>query len=320
MMQTSLVLILLAAAFAALVGGSISDRDALPHHGRCEAITIPLCKEILYNETIFPNLLNHQKQEDAGLEVHQFYPLVKVKCSPDLQIFLCSVYAPVCTVLDKPIPPCRSLCLSARSGCEGLMNKFGFQWPESLECGRYPEAGSSGELCVGENNTSSGSSPGGGGSDGYRNPYKMPGGGVANYPRNPIQELGNPNSYPNNYPGGVGGSSSVSGGGFGSGSGWFAGGSGGGLRPGFTSANSTYPRDHGFICPAQFRVPKGLDYVVRVGGKVYPDCGAPCHGMFFSEPEVRFSRLWVAVWGVVCMASCLFTVSLVSQRFDIFFI
>ena len=33
---------------------------------------------IQYNETIMPNLLNHQTQEDAGLEIHQFYPLVKV--------------------------------------------------------------------------------------------------------------------------------------------------------------------------------------------------------------------------------------------------
>ena len=47
--------------------------------GRCEPITIPLCKDIQYNETIMPNLLNHQKQEDAALEVHQFFPLVKVR-------------------------------------------------------------------------------------------------------------------------------------------------------------------------------------------------------------------------------------------------
>lgn len=286
------------------VSSTISDRDSLPHHGRCEAITIPLCKDILYNETIFPNLLNHQKQEDAGLEVHQFYPLVKVKCSPDLQIFLCSVYAPVCTVLDKPIPPCRSLCLSARSGCEGLMNKFGFQWPESLECSRYPEGGAAGELCVGENNTSSGTSHGG--NDGYRPPYKVSGGlgGVPNYPRNPLNELGN---YPGVYPGGPSGS--VVGGsptGYGAGSNWYGGPSG--IRSGFTSVNSNYSRDHGFICPAQFRVPKGLDYVVRVGGKVYPDCGAPCKGMFFNESEVRFSRVWIVVWGAICMASCLFTV------------
>lgn len=96
-----------------LSSSRISDRESvIPHHGRCEPITIPLCKDIRYNETIMPNLLNHQKQEDAGLEVHQFMPLVKVHCSPDLQFFLCSMYAPVCTILEKAIPPCRSLCQS----------------------------------------------------------------------------------------------------------------------------------------------------------------------------------------------------------------
>jgi len=59
--------------------GHVSNRGVIPpHHGRCEPITIPLCKDIQYNETIMPNLLGHQNQEDAGLEVHQFYPLVKV--------------------------------------------------------------------------------------------------------------------------------------------------------------------------------------------------------------------------------------------------
>lgn len=51
----------------------------VPHHGRCGVITIPFCKDIPYNETIMPNLLNHTTQEAAGLEVHQFYPLVKVQ-------------------------------------------------------------------------------------------------------------------------------------------------------------------------------------------------------------------------------------------------
>jgi len=45
---------------------------------RCEPITIPMCKDIQYNMTIIPNLLNHQTQDEAGLEVHQFFPLVKV--------------------------------------------------------------------------------------------------------------------------------------------------------------------------------------------------------------------------------------------------
>ena len=50
-------------------------------HGgrRCELITIPMCQDIQYNMTIVPNLLNHRTQDDAGLEVHQFFPLVKVR-------------------------------------------------------------------------------------------------------------------------------------------------------------------------------------------------------------------------------------------------
>ncbi|RWS27913.1 Frizzled-7-A-like protein [Leptotrombidium deliense] len=132
-----------------LTDGESVAAPHIPHHGRCEPIIIPLCKDIRYNETIMPNLLNHQKQEDAGMEVHQFFPLVKVQCSPDLQFFLCSMYAPVCTILEKAIPPCRSLCQSARNGCEALVNKFGFRWPESLECSKFPEGGGD-ELCVGE--------------------------------------------------------------------------------------------------------------------------------------------------------------------------
>ncbi|BFZ15542.1 hypothetical protein BsWGS_18580 [Bradybaena similaris] len=108
-----------------------------------------------------PNLLNHMKQDDAGLEVHQFFPLVKVQCSKQLKFFLCTMYVPVCTVLEDAIPPCRSLCNEARTGCESLMNKFGFEWPETLKCDQFPPSG----LCVGENATDT------------SEPTKRPGGG-----------------------------------------------------------------------------------------------------------------------------------------------
>ena len=45
-----------------------------PGHGKCEPITIPLCKDIAYNETIMPNLLNHQKQDDAGMKISDSFP------------------------------------------------------------------------------------------------------------------------------------------------------------------------------------------------------------------------------------------------------
>ncbi|XP_028621450.1 frizzled-7 [Grammomys surdaster] len=165
----------LCALVLALLGALPTDTRAQPYHGEkgisvpdhgfCQPISIPLCTDIAYNQTILPNLLGHTNQEDAGLEVHQFYPLVKVQCSPELRFFLCSMYAPVCTVLDQAIPPCRSLCERARQGCEALMNKFGFQWPERLRCENFPVHGA-GEICVGQN-TSDGSGNAGGSPTAY---------------------------------------------------------------------------------------------------------------------------------------------------------
>ncbi|XP_066986681.1 uncharacterized protein [Macrobrachium rosenbergii] len=116
-----------------------SERD-------CEPILVPLCRDLPYN-TSFPNIFNHDNQEDAGLEIHQFFPLIRMQCSLDLQLFLCSVYIPVCTERKEPILPCKSLCQSARHGCEEIMNRFGFSWPESLQCSRFPEP-SDGKSCV----------------------------------------------------------------------------------------------------------------------------------------------------------------------------
>ncbi|XP_067825147.1 frizzled-2 [Heptranchias perlo] len=145
---------------------------SIPDHGFCQPISIPLCTDIAYNQTIMPNLLGHTNQEDAGLEVHQFYPLVKVQCSPELKFFLCSMYAPVCTVLEQAIPPCRSICERARQGCEALMNKFGFQWPERLRCENFPVHGTE-QLCVGQNHSEEGS--------------------PTTFPTVPVNDLGTPN-------------------------------------------------------------------------------------------------------------------------------
>ncbi|XP_037309951.2 uncharacterized protein LOC119197600 [Pungitius pungitius] len=99
----------------------------------CQRITVPLCSDLPYTDTVLPNVLGHKTQDAAGLEVFQFLPLVKVQCSPHLKPFLCSVYTPEC-VSGSPRPPCRTLCEHARSNCESLMNSLGFQWPDSLKC------------------------------------------------------------------------------------------------------------------------------------------------------------------------------------------
>lgn len=131
-----------------IISGDLST--SVPSHNKCEPINIQICKNIPYNMTIMPNLIGHTRQEEAGYEVFQFAPLVKVGCSPDLQFFLCLVYVPLCTILDHPIPPCRSLCESARV-CETIMKTFRIDWPENLECSKFPEEGTA--ICVSQNNS-----------------------------------------------------------------------------------------------------------------------------------------------------------------------
>ncbi|XP_078383285.1 uncharacterized protein LOC144665877 [Oculina patagonica] len=70
--------------------------------GKCQVMSVPLCKNVPYNKTVFPNFFRHETQNEASLEVHRWWPLVDRKCSPDLALFLCSLYAPLCTTLDTP--------------------------------------------------------------------------------------------------------------------------------------------------------------------------------------------------------------------------
>ncbi|XP_022110343.1 uncharacterized protein LOC110989936 [Acanthaster planci] len=122
------------------------------HGGHCENITVPLCQsDIGYTKTSMPNFLHHQKQDDAGMEVHQFYPLVKVQCSPFIKTFLCSLYTPECTDgASRPLQPCRELCGLAKDGCEELMNNFGFAWPEHLVCENFPSFSEGHECYLGD--------------------------------------------------------------------------------------------------------------------------------------------------------------------------
>ncbi|TMS10946.1 Frizzled-1 [Larimichthys crocea] len=119
----------------------------------CQPITIPLCRDLRYTETVMPNFQGHATQEEAGLELSQFFPLIEVKCSPYLKPFLCSVYVPEC-VSGTPRRPCRTLCEHARSKCGPLLTEFGFPWPNSLRCETFSTescdhygVGSSGGIC-----------------------------------------------------------------------------------------------------------------------------------------------------------------------------
>ncbi|XP_076321433.1 secreted frizzled-related protein 3-like isoform X1 [Tachypleus tridentatus] len=106
----------------------------------CEPVEIPMCLNMPYNMTRMPNLMHHSTQENAMLASEQFEVLVKTRCSPYLPFFLCSLYAPICTMefSIEAIPPCRSVCERARKGCEPLLNRFNVSWPDYLDCTEFP--------------------------------------------------------------------------------------------------------------------------------------------------------------------------------------
>ncbi|XP_041912774.1 frizzled-2-like [Alosa sapidissima] len=134
-MMKALLCVILAFLFAVLGEGMATPNTAT---GSCEQINIPLCKDLPYTHTLMPNLLGHRTQEDAGLEVHQFYPLVKIQCSQAMKPFICSVYAPECES-GRARAPCKRTCMAAKQGCHPLMTKFGSEWPEQLNCDKFSE-------------------------------------------------------------------------------------------------------------------------------------------------------------------------------------
>nr|XP_002734987.1 PREDICTED: uncharacterized protein LOC100369768 [Saccoglossus kowalevskii] len=136
--RNSLYATILLVVIGGTVRGDVPAESGDLAVGTCSGINVPLCVDLKYNSTRFPNILDQQSQEAAGLQVHQFYPLVKVVCSPYLKTFLCAVFVPRCVENQSTLPPCYDFCEKAKDGCEILMNRFGFQWPDYLNCDKFP--------------------------------------------------------------------------------------------------------------------------------------------------------------------------------------
>ncbi|XP_014666934.1 PREDICTED: secreted frizzled-related protein 5-like isoform X2 [Priapulus caudatus] len=97
---------------------------------------VTLCQGIGYSKMRLPNLLEHDTMLEVTQQARAWVPLLSIACHADAQLFLCSLYAPVC--LDRPIYPCRSLCEAVRSGCEARMSTYGYPWPEMFQCDKFP--------------------------------------------------------------------------------------------------------------------------------------------------------------------------------------
>lgn len=276
-----------------------------PNDERCQEITIPMCRGIGYNWTSMPNSLHHDTQEEAGLEVHQFWPLVKIECSPDMRFFLCSIYAPIC-IKDYPnsIPACKSVCLRAEAGCAPLMRKYGFAWPERMQCDKFPQFGDPQNLCMDAKNgtlPAPTSSPpaslipvASADDDDVKKSPIIPS-VLAKLCKGPNKRL----CLPDDLLKGVGSASDPS----------------TGTDPSECQCQCRPPLIR--LNAADFRYNRSLS-VGDVG-----NCLLPCASPFFSDDEQWFASLWVALWAAIAALSSALTFAtfLIDRprfRFDIF--
>jgi len=142
MLPLGLLALLAALMTAAPAAASpyFADWSALTRDREPLCVDIPanlsLCHDIGYTKMRLPNLLDHDTLHEVSDQARSWVPLVNIRCHADTQLFLCSLFAPVC--LERPIYPCRSLCNKVRLGCEGTMRTNGYPWPQMLQCDKFP--------------------------------------------------------------------------------------------------------------------------------------------------------------------------------------
>jgi len=108
------------------------------HQTTCVEIpkNMSLCHKIGYSQMRLPNLLEHDNLAEATSQAANWNALLGIRCHPYTQIFLCSLFSPVC--LERVVYPCRSLCEGVQRGCETYMKKYGFPWPDMFKCDQFP--------------------------------------------------------------------------------------------------------------------------------------------------------------------------------------
>ncbi|XP_067303822.1 frizzled-6 [Pseudorasbora parva] len=121
----------------------------------CEPVHVQWCHGMPYNSTFFPNMLEHYDQDIAAEHMKVFMPLVSLRCSPDVHLFLCQAFVPECRDHTRVLHPCKERCERVRSECSTDMLTFGISWPSQLQCDRLDSCRVPPDAAVAEVSTSS---------------------------------------------------------------------------------------------------------------------------------------------------------------------
>uniref|UniRef100_A0A0V0J3C8 Frizzled-10-A n=1 Tax=Schistocephalus solidus TaxID=70667 RepID=A0A0V0J3C8_SCHSO len=126
------------AAPSELAKPNYHDDDDLSH---CVPIREPVCQGLQYSETRMPNWVKMTSQEEAAKRMIDYRSLLNINCSHYLNLFLCTIYFPMCTrvLVKSALKPCKPLCVHVRNRCEPIMQQFQFNWPTELACDDLPE-------------------------------------------------------------------------------------------------------------------------------------------------------------------------------------
>ncbi|KAK2711771.1 hypothetical protein QYM36_012778 [Artemia franciscana] len=115
---------------------------------RCQPIEVPMCRNMPYNLTSFPNFLGHENQAEVMIAMEQYSISSWTNCSPYLTFLLCSFYIPLCTFdfTSKPIPPCREVCEAVLEDCKDIQGLLEFPLPSRIDCDSLPPK--DGDVCI----------------------------------------------------------------------------------------------------------------------------------------------------------------------------
>lgn len=129
-------------------------------HQKCQPIVGALCNINSY-QTVRPfnNTFGHTSLQTAINELHKHvYLMSKEPCKSKIELFLCSLFLPVCIVsapIDGLLLPCRDECEAARGAC--LKEIVDGEWPSEWSCNKF-NLHHEDKLCV-INNTAKRSMP-----------------------------------------------------------------------------------------------------------------------------------------------------------------
>ncbi|CAG2164779.1 unnamed protein product [Oppiella nova] len=294
---TQVLLLLLTLQILLISGVKLSAPDSAR---QCEPIRIDMCRGLGYNVTGMPNMVGHELQQDAELQLQTFTPLIQYGCSSQLRFFLCAVYTPMCT--DKvpiSIGPCRPLCENVRHRCEPVLQEFGFPWPSALNCSKFPLENNHQHMCMEgpepehherlpqhkyptAHSIPAGGGGGGGGRGGHSGRRNKP-----NKHHKPSQTAVPDGQFSRGGTGSGGQPSIVS------------------VANGGHSLSVDTTRKHHYNLCLDYKYFDQYYYINRTERCAH-NCSAD---ILFTSENKNFADLWTAIWAVMCFVSTLFTIS-----------